>query len=725
MWAAQPASEGFIERKDVKIHYEVYGEGSPTILLMPTWTLIHKRFWKAQIAYLARHYRVVTYDGPGNGRSDRPLDPAPYHHDAQVEYALAVLDATGTDRAVAVGLSKAANWVLQLAAQHSDRLLGVVLIGPAVGAPGARRSDYDSYIAIDAPEPAVAPSRVPLGETDPLSDWAKYNLEYWRTHHEDFLWFFLGRGFTEAHSTKPIEDGVEWGLNTTGEVLVADFRAGRPKPATVEEWCQRLEAPILIIHGEDDHIIPLAVGERLAEVTGAELAVLAGGGHFPLARDPVRVNLLIDDFTRRVAPARPATAPPRSTWRRWDHRPRRALYLSSPIGLGHARRDLAIARELRQRVDGLEIDWLTQHPVTAMLERNGEHVHPASRWLANESAHIESESAEHDLHCFQALRRMDEILVSNFMVFHDVVSEGAYDLVIGDEAWDVDHFLHENPELKRFAYAWMTDFVGYLPFPDGGPREALVAADYNAEMIEHIARYPRVRDRAVFVGDPEDIVDDRFGPDLPLIRDWTREHYDFAGYVTGFDPGAVADREALRAELGYAAGEPVCVVSVGGSGVGTHLLRRVIEAYPEAARRVPGLRMIVVTGPRIDPASLPAPSQPASSGRLEVRPYIPDLHRHLAACDLAVVQGGLTTCMELTATRRPFIYVPLRHHFEQNFHVAHRLRRHGAGRRIDYDDLTPDALAAAISEEMGRDVEYRPVDPDGAARAAALLAALL
>jgi predicted glycosyltransferase len=456
------------------------------------------------------------------------------------------------------------------------------------------------------------------------------------------------------------------------------------------------------------------------------LVVIEGAGHIPLARDPVRVNLEIRDFVERVprpAAGRRESLPSghqlRRSWPRWDRRAKKVLYLSSPIGLGHAQRDLAVARALREHHPGVQIDWLTQHPVTRVLEDAGEHVHPASQWLASESAHIESESDEHDLHCFEALRRMDEILVSNFMVFHDVVTEGRYDLVVGDEAWDVDHFLHENPELKRFAYAWMTDFVGYLPFADGGEREALVAADYNAEMIEHIARYPRLRDRAVFVGDPEDIVDDRFGQDLPLIRDWTESHYDFAGYVTGFDPSAYADRAALRAELGYAPDEKVCVVTVGGSGVGGDLLRRVVAAHPVAAARVPGLRMVVVTGPRIDPASL------ASAPGLEIRAYVPQLFRHLAASDLAIVQGGLTTCMELTATGRPFIYVPLRYHFEQNFHVAHRLRRHGAGRRMDYDQITPDALAEAIASEIGRDVSYRPVTTDGAARAAALLADLL
>ena len=204
-----------------------------------------------------------------------------------------------------------------------------------------------------------------------------------------------------------------------------------------------------------------------------------------------------------------------------------------------------------------------------------------------------------------------------------------------------------------------------------------------------------------------------------IARDWTREHYDFPGYVTGFDPADFVDREALRHELGYRPDEKVCIVTVGGSGVGEHLLRRVIDSYPEAARRVDGLRMSVVAGPGVGPSSLP------SHDGLEIRAYVHDLYRHLAACDLAVVQGGLTTSMELTANRRPFLYFPLRHHFEQNFHVRHRLERYGAGRRMDFETDGPDAIAAAIAEEIGREVDYLPVESGGAARAAALIAELL
>ncbi|HEY6570439.1 MAG TPA: glycosyltransferase [Candidatus Limnocylindrales bacterium] len=409
-----------------------------------------------------------------------------------------------------------------------------------------------------------------------------------------------------------------------------------------------------------------------------------------------------------------------TTWTRSLARKRRALYISSPIGLGHAQRDVAIADELRRLHPDLEIDWLAQHPVTAVLEARDERIHPLSAELASESAHITSESSDHDLNAFQAIRRMDEILVANFMVFHDAVEGGEYDLVIGDEAWDVDHFLHENPELKRTAFAWMTDFVGWLPMPEGGDREAFLTADYNAEMIEHVERFPRIRDRAIFVGEPDDIVPDDFGPDMPSIRAWTEQHYAFSGYVTGFDPAPlIADREALRAELGYRPDERVVIVTVGGSGVGEALLQRVVAAFPEAARRVNGLRMIAVAGPRIDPERLGAPAG------VEVRAFVPELYRHLAACDLAVVQGGLTTTMELAAARRPFLYFPLRNHFEQNRHVRHRLERYGAGRYMDYDTSDPDAIAEAIAQEIDRPVTSKPVERDGAARAAALIAPLI
>jgi predicted glycosyltransferase len=443
------------------------------------------------------------------------------------------------------------------------------------------------------------------------------------------------------------------------------------------------------------------------------LAIIPGAGHAPHARFPAQVNTMMRDFlAKHLGTWKPE--PPRRSGG-----PKKALYLSSPIGLGHARRDLAIVRELRKLHPDLSVDWLSQDPVTCFLDANNEGIHPASAKLANESTHIESESGEHDLNAFQAIRRMDEILIANFMVFQELVEQEAYDLVIADEAWDVDHYWHEHPELKKAQVAWFTDFVGWLPMPDGGEHEAFLTTDYNAEMIGHVEGHPGLRDRAIFVGNREDIVPHSFGKNLADMRDWIPRHFDFCGYVLGEHPSQFGSRPELRAHLGYREDEKICLVTVGGSGVGGCLIRRILAAYPIAKRRIPEMRMIVVTGPRLDPAGFDLPDG------VEARGFVADLDRHLAACDLALVQGGLTTTMELAAAGTPFLYFPLKNHFEQNFHVAHRLDQYGAGRRMEYQSSDPDRIAAAMVEELARPVAFRPVEANGAARAAAMLAELL
>ena len=697
--------EGAVERDGVTIVYKVYDgptEAVPTVVLMPTWSIVPSRQWKAQVPYLARHFRVVTFDGRGSGASTKPRGAAAYADAEFIADTLAVLAATGTTSCVLVSFSCGAPWALQIALDHPELVLGVTCIGPATG-------------LVQSTEERTRWAWNERHDTD--EGWAKYNRHRWlEGGYEDFLEYFFAKMFPEPHSTKQIEDCIAWGREIGAERLV-DTESARQACRTPElgEKLPGLQCPVLVIHGSDDYIRPHKEGVRLAELTGGTLVTIEGAGHAPHARDPVKVNHLLKDFVDRLAPQ-----PVRRTWVRGARRPKRALYLSSPIGLGHARRDLAIARELRTFHPDLQVDWLAQHPVTRLLEDAGESVHPASDWLINESAHIEFESGEHDLHAFQAIRRMDEILVSNFMIFNEVVEDRSYDLVIGDEAWDVDYFLHENPELKRFGFAWMTDFVGWLPMPDGGAREASLTADYNAEMIEQRARYARLRDRSIFVGDADDIVDASFGPGLPSIRSWTEDNFSFAGYVTGFDPAETADREALRHRLGYASDALLCVVTVGGSGVGSPLLHRVLDAIPLARRYLPELQFVVVTGPRIDPASLP-PCEGAT-----VQGYLPDLHHHLAAADLAITQGGLTTCMELTAQRIPFIYVPLEHHFEQNFHVRARLERYNAGHHLSYADASnPQTLAEAIAKQLTNPIDYHPVAATGATRAASLLADLL
>lgn len=701
MRAREPDVIGSISRAGREIGYEVFGTGERTVVFPPIVPIVEGRAWKAQVPYLARHARVVVIDPLGNGRSGRSIDPAAY---ADVEFAadtLAVMDDVGIDSAVLVGICSSCWTALLVAAHHPERVQGLVALAPGLPLvtpphPWRTRWDFDT-------------------ELDTDEGWAKDNRHYRLRDYRGFIEFFFGEVFCEPHSSKQWEDGVAWGMQSTPEIQNAIHDA--PKSLRTEDDVRALVAgvrcPVLVIDGDEDRCQPRERAAILADLVGATRITIEGAGHLPMAREPVAVNLAIRDFLDRVWPV------PRHVTRTVTARAqRKVLYLSSPIGLGHTRRDLAIVEQLRKQQPDVQVDWLAQSPLTDWLHRRGERVHPASAWLSSEVAHIDSVGGEHDLHAFQAIREMDEILVANFMVFRDVVEQESYDLWVGDEAWELDHFLYENPELKQTAYAWLTDFVGWLPNTDGGDREAALTADYNAEMLEHVARLPRIRDRAIFVGSADDVVDESFGANLPSIRDWTSEHYAFSGYVTGFDPGDIADREALRARFGYG-DEPVCIVAVGGSGVGSHLLRRALAAYPLAVERCPSLRMIVVAGPRIDPRSLP------SVPGIEVYGLVADLHQRMAAADVALVQGGLSTTMELTAAGRPFVYVPLRHHFEQNIHVRHRLARYGAGRCVEWDDASPERLAEEITALAGTTPRYLPVETDGAARAAALLAELL
>jgi pimeloyl-ACP methyl ester carboxylesterase len=326
---------------------------------MPTWAIVDSQHWKAQVAHLARYARVITYDPPGNGRSDRPADPRAYGDDAAVGNLLAVMDVTGTDRAFLGGLCTGAWHALVAAARHPARVLGVAAIAPA-----------GPHLTPPLPERAVHDFDARL-DTD--EGWAKYNRHYWLRDWPGFAQFFFDTVISEPHSTKQREDAIGWALQATPEALVEGMKAGEcvADRAQAEALLTSIERPVLVIRGDDDRCRPQRQMAEVARLTRAREVVIEGGGHLPHAREPVAVNRLLRDF---IAPHTPR---PRRT------RAKRILYVSSPIGLGHAERDVAIVGELRRQRPGVQVDWLAQHPVTEILDRRGERVHPASRFLAS------------------------------------------------------------------------------------------------------------------------------------------------------------------------------------------------------------------------------------------------------------------------------------------------------------------------------------------------------
>ncbi len=409
--------------------------------------------------------------------------------------------------------------------------------------------------------------------------------------------------------------------------------------------------------------------------------------------------------------------------------PPTVLFVSGSIGLGHVTRDLAIAAAMRARCPGLRLVWLAGDPARRALQEAGEQLAPEAEGYADETSCVEALAEEFSLYltnpvtylrsprAIRAVLRLRRGFKSNLALIRELTARERFDLIVGDEAFEFLVSRPWKPALRPAPLAMIFDFVGLDPGSQN-PLEWLAVRLGTWLGAPLVARFPRWFDQSLLIGDLEDVADQPLGPFLQNRRAWAQAITTCVGYVLQFDPADYQDLPALRQRLGYGP-EPLIVCAIGGTAIGRDLLELCGRAYPLLRQARPGLRMVAVCGPRLAPEALVLPAG------VERRGYVPRLYEHLAACDLAVVQGGGTTTLELTALRRPFLYFPLEGHFEQRFHVSGRLRRHGAGVRLEYRDMTPESLAEAILAHLGRLVTYPPIPTDGAARAAAVLCALM
>ncbi len=261
MRAKLPAEEGFVERDGVKLHYEVYGDGPQTMVFVPPWSIVHARVYKAQLPYFSERFRCVTYDGRGNGRSDRPEPVEAYTLDNYVADLLAVMDATGAGEAILVGLSFGGMLASIVAAHHPQRVKAMVLAGTAAG--------------IGPGYPYMTPQHF-LSQPNDAEGWNKYTKAHFLADYPDFAAFFVSNIFSDPHSTKQIEDGIEWASGTTGEVLARTVLARTIPPGfdVSEAMYRSISCPALMIHGDDDHIQPYARAQAVAAATRAELVTI-------------------------------------------------------------------------------------------------------------------------------------------------------------------------------------------------------------------------------------------------------------------------------------------------------------------------------------------------------------------------------------------------------------------------------------------------------------------
>ena len=282
MRALTPRSSGeVISRHDgVKLHYEEFGDpgAERTVVLLPTWSLVHSRVWKMQVPFLAqRGYRVVTFDGRGNGLSERPA--LGYATDDFVRDTEAVMDRLRLRSAILVGFSAGGRWAVQFAAQHATRVEQLVLIAPAT-------------VIDDGPR--LLPAWFTAAPPD-REGWNKFNAVHWREDYRDFVTWFASMIFTEAHSTKGQDDIVLWASDTTPAMLIQTI-LDSANPRLGELW-RAVDCPVLIVHGSRDAVVALENSHKLLAARPAtRLMVLEDCGHAPHIRDAVKTNLVIERF---------------------------------------------------------------------------------------------------------------------------------------------------------------------------------------------------------------------------------------------------------------------------------------------------------------------------------------------------------------------------------------------------------------------------------------------
>lgn len=396
---------------------------------------------------------------------------------------------------------------------------------------------------------------------------------------------------------------------------------------------------------------------------------------------------------------------------------KKVLFISGSIGLGHVTRDIALANELRKQNPEIEISWIASEPASNLLVDAGEKILPEAAEWANENVIAENTAQGFKFNLMKATMNARSSWAHNAALFARVTNQRSYDLVIGDETYEIVVALKRKPKLKRMPFVIIYDFIASYSMTKN-PIEKFGVYYWNRFWSKDFHKESPFVDIRLFVGELEDIPDSKFGFLLPRRRDWALEKCKFAGYMLSFDPTEYNDKKTTRAKLGYG-NESLVVCSIGGTAIGKDMLELCAQSYPLIKAKIPNFRMILVCGPRLAPDDLKAPKG------IEVKGYIPKLYEHFAASDLAVVQGGATSTIELTALKKPFIYFPLQDHYEQRIHVPHRLARHNAGVRMEYSETTPETLTEAILNNLGKEVNYPDIPTDGAQKAAKLISNLL
>jgi UDP-N-acetylglucosamine:LPS N-acetylglucosamine transferase len=307
------------------------------------------------------------------------------------------------------------------------------------------------------------------------------------------------------------------------------------------------------------------------------------------------------------------------------------LFISGSIGLGHIGRDLAITEALKRINPNVDIFWLAEDPAGMVVKQAGENLLAESKLLGKGNQQLEKIANEYQVNLVKWTMGMRKNWAENAKLVKEIVEKYEFDLVVGDETYELLIAILGDKNYKSYQFAMIYDFIG-IDTVTSNPIDHISAYMVNRLWAQALQLGKDVADLSLFIGQIDDIPNRKFGFMLPNRRDLAAQTVHFVGYITSFNPKDYEDKEKIRRNLGYD-DRLLVICSIGGTSAGKELLDLCSQAYLIARESIAGLHMVLVCGPNLQTDLVKAPEG------VEVRGYVPNLFMHLAAADLAIVTG--------------------------------------------------------------------------------------
>lgn len=370
------------------------------------------------------------------------------------------------------------------------------------------------------------------------------------------------------------------------------------------------------------------------------------------------------------------------------------LWAVSSVGKGHLIRDIAIVSQL-QRIADVAVDWLAPEPAGGFLQDRGYNVLACSAQLGGSGKAYQQvfEGCTVEFNLVDYIRADTQWHQHDFAISAQAWKNKAYDVIVGDEAFWLLSGFGACPSAKPVPFIFLTDFIGMKVMR---PRIGDILTTWRENLKFTMSHF--VPDVYVYIGNVEEIPNERFGFLLPSRRKWAQQHCRFVKPIVGFEPDDFADQDVLRKRLGLPVGRRMFLALVGPEGNYLHRMAQIERAFEFLEQDFPGSYFILV-----------APEVGGKNG-IQYHYYLEKLYEYFAASDCVLIQSGYGKVAELAALGIPFIAIPLDYHFEQEYMMAHRLESYRVGKLLPLRDYSPNEIAQEVKKALQKQIQRVPVD---------------